>query len=192
VRLRLSYKLFAAFLATALILVSLIALIQYHASSSFADYVNNVELEKLGELEERLITEHEAHQGWEYLRHNHHRWLEILADSGFHLGPPPPQDHMPPPPPPPHHMPPPSFHETPPHPMPPPPPHAEGALGIGPRISLRDAKKHLVIGNRAPLQEQVLRRIQADGKTIGWLGMRKRARLSSPLEAAFLEKHDTG
>ena len=153
-----------------------ITVMQYYAALEFADYINGVKQAKLDEHAKHLATEYRTHQGWESLKNNPDRWRAILIASLLDIAPPQlPPHHMSQPPP--HHM----FPPPPPHmPQPPAPPLHW--------LSLYDKQKHLVIGNPAPLEEQMLRAIEVDGKTVGWIGIRQTGGLSGPLEAGFLEK----
>jgi two-component system, OmpR family, sensor histidine kinase BaeS len=65
----------------------------------------------------------------------------------------------------------------------PPPPHDPFRMSF--RISLFDERKRLVAGNASPHKEQILKPIEVDGRTVGWLGIKKRTQLSQPLEMEF-------
>ncbi len=167
-RIKLRYKLFIVFLITSLMVLGLIVVKRYYAFLTFADYINKVELAKLGELKEWLMTEYKEQQGWESLKSNPRRWRAILIATFLDMAPSPP---------------PPSSLEP-----APPPPHTDDPFRIGPRVALFDEQKDLIAGNPAPFEAEALEPIQVDGETVGWIGIRKREHLSSPLELAFLEQ----
>jgi two-component system, OmpR family, sensor histidine kinase BaeS len=198
-KLKLSHKLLASFLCTSLLtVVAMVVLMQIYATRDFTDYVNRVEMEKLSDLLDGLKEDYITHQGWEHLRQNFVLWQDLLR-SRSHPGdldlPLPPPPH--PPPPPPHppeeefrgrernfNMPGADLPKGPPlPPLPPPPRH--NPFSIAARTSLFDEGQRLVVGNPSTPQEQVLKPIEVDGKTVGWLGIRKRTQLSRPLDVEF-------
>jgi two-component system, OmpR family, sensor histidine kinase BaeS len=192
-KVKLSHKLFAAFLCTSsLTVVAMVVITQTFATRNFTDYVNRVEMEKLSNLMNEFKDEYIRHRGWDTLRDDDELWWDILRSKNVHgdLDLP----FSAPPPPPPHgeeefrrqghhlFMPPrgPQEKETPPFP---PQPHDPFRMPF--RISLFDEAMRLVAGNVSPPQEQILKPIEVDGKTVGWLGIRKRTQLSQPLEMEF-------
>ena len=173
----LSYKFFAAFLTTSLMIVGLIIAMQYYAFQNFADYVSKVELENLDELVSQLGKKYELHGKWDFLKRHPRNWKRILKASGLGRPPgPPPRPLFPGAPP---HDPPPEGYPGKGHP--------KGLFRDGKRISLFDADEHRVIGNPT-LEEQVLREIRVNGEIVGWVGLRKKERPSRPLETAFLKQ----
>jgi len=71
-------------------------------------------------------------------------------------------------------------------PFPPPgPPPLHDPFSIAPRISLFDDGQKLIAGNASAPQEEVLKAIELDGETVGWLGIKKRTQLSRPLDVEF-------
>ena len=220
-RIKLSYKVFAAFLLTSLVSVMLmIAIIHYHASQNFANYINKVELGKLDRLISEVSKEYRKQGGWDTLKNNRSLWERILDTCDLK-----PRRHDQPrlkhPFPPPHHIadeeflkperalrhdmfpdenrenperrPPP---DMPPDDMPLPNdrnrdgnglPRHEAVFGIGPRISLFDAQKQLVIGNPF-ISDQLLKEIRIDGKIVGRIGLKRRKPMANPLEIAFLRQ----
>jgi two-component system, OmpR family, sensor histidine kinase BaeS len=189
---RLTYKLFAAFLVTSLVIVGLmIAVMQYYASRNFSAYVGRVEMEQLRDILPRLEREYHDHQGWEHLRGNQVAWSGIMHLS---LGleresfPPPPRRRdigprdygapYPAPGPPQRRMEPggreDSFNNA-------PPPH-----DIRPRLTLFDRNKRPVMGRGTTVEDHVLREIVVEGEVVGWLGLRIPDRISDPLQLDFL------
>jgi two-component system sensor histidine kinase BaeS len=197
-KIKLSYKLFSAFLMTSLAIVLLIVLMQYYAFLNFADYVNKTILEKLDGLVNSLAKEYQISNGWDGLRNDPKKWHRILSREGFDFFPP-------------IHRPPPRYGDKPPRrpppkyrgkPEPPPrnpdnppllpdgntPPNLRAA--IGKQLTVFDAQKQRVIGS--PFSgEQVFREIKVGGNIVGWLGLKKREHLSGPLETAFLKQQYT-
>jgi len=68
VKSKLSYKLFATLLLTSLlIVVIMVAVMQYYASRNFADYVIKMEMARLDALVDNLAAEYKKDQGWDRL-----------------------------------------------------------------------------------------------------------------------------
>jgi two-component system sensor histidine kinase BaeS len=68
------------------------------------------------------------------------------------------------------------------------PPGPRDPKRIGPRLSLFDAGKNPVVGGARTAEDHTLQAIRVDGETVGWLGLRKRERLSHPLDQGFLRQ----
>jgi len=170
---KLTYKIFGAFLLTSILMVAfMVAIMQYYASRNFSAYVGRVEMEQLSDIMPRLVSEYREHQGWEHLRNNPQVWEEILRLRPGLMRPPSPQ--------------PPRREQRddrggPPPPADTPPPH-----DIRPRLSLFDAGKNLVMGRGTASEDHVLKEITVDGQVAGWLGLRIPERLSDPLQLDFL------
>jgi two-component system sensor histidine kinase BaeS len=205
VQVKLSYKLFATFLLTSLmIVVIMIAVMQYYAARNFADYVNKMEMERVDDLVKELAKEYQQDQGWERLRHDFSRWMDLTRPRhpqgdlfppgmpGF-AGPyrPPFQEPPPPPPPPPWVL-----EQRPPPPPPrgldqrppPPPPPGHDPFNLGPRISLFGADKQPLVGLARSSEDHLLKAIKVNGKTVGWLGIKKLEQLSHPLDVEFVRR----
>lgn len=180
---RLSYKIFAAFTLTSLLVVTLmVGLIRFYVARNFADYVNNSLLEKYSDVAAALVTEYQTHKGWQTLKDNPGRWQEILRTSL----PPKDSDHRRRPPRPPEFENNGSTDST--QGMPPPvPPRRFQRLAR--RLALFDAGKQHIAGGRArvPYDGYALQAIAVDGQTVGWLGLHKREHLANPLAVGFLE-----
>lgn len=187
-KIKLSYKLFAIFLLTSLmIVVIMVGFMQYYASRNFADYLNKMEMERLDELVLELAAEYQQDQGWDRLRNNFSRWMDLTRPRhpkggifppwppGFGSRPDSRQD----PPPPPWGM-----DQRP----PPPPPPGPDPFNPGPRISLFDAGKEPLVGGARTSQDHLLKAIQVDGKIVGWLGIRKLEHFSHPLDVEFARR----
>jgi two-component system sensor histidine kinase BaeS len=179
-RIKLSYKFFIAFLLTSVIsVVLMIAIMQLYLSKNFVGFINKMDMESLNQLGNTLSVEYQKHQGWDKLKNNHRLWHRLLhsVSRGKHFDrrPPPPHPH---------------FgqngenrgkrkHRPPRH----------GPFRRPSRFALFDAQKIFVIGNRAPLEQHLLKPIIVEEKTVGWVGMHKKIeRLSRPREFEFLRR----
>jgi two-component system sensor histidine kinase BaeS len=170
---KLTYKLFSAFLLTSLLIVSLMVFImQYYASRNFSVYVGQMELEQLSDIRPRLEQEYREHQGWAHARGNNAVWAEILhlrddLENRASRTPPPPKRRI--------------AAEEPPPAIPAPPPH-----DVRPRLTLFDLGKQVVVGAGTKAEDHALEEIRVDGKLVGWLGLRLPQRMSDPLQLDFL------
>jgi len=172
---KLVYKLFAAFLFTSLLIVALMAgIMHYFASEHFADYVAREEMARLSGIYEVLKADYQRHNNWENIRNNRLLWDQILRE----------------------HQPEGSEDEPPPRPAPP-----EAGLNrdgkpvsaqprpaplIARRLTLYDAHKRFVEGRREVPQNQIVRAIDVDGQTVGWLGLSRKKDLTDPLQLHFI------
>lgn len=78
-KIKLTYKLFSAFLIMSLmIVVIMVALMQFYSSRNFADYINKMEMARADELVNKLAEEYNKDQGWNQLTKNPRRWVEII------------------------------------------------------------------------------------------------------------------
>ena len=172
---KLIYKLFAAFLLTSLMIILLMAgIMQYFASRHFADYVGKVEIGRLTDVVEMLKSEYQKNQGWQQFERNRLLWDEIIRQhqqkGNADLLPPPPRPM--------------DIEGKKEEPigraLPPPPPHIAHVL------SLYDAQKRLIIGRPDEPRNQILREINIDGNTIGWLGLSRPRNATDPLQLHFI------
>jgi len=174
VKLKLAYKIFWAFLITSLITIILMTgIMRYFAQRHFTNYVNKVESEVLSDLSDRLGTAYSEHDGWQFIKDEPRLFRSILRTAipqkdvkqRRRSAPPgdagirPGDDHAPP-----------MFLQH----------------RIIQRISLFDEHKQLVEGGAASTRDHILQKITVDGKTVGWLGLRERRKLSRPQEKTFL------
>jgi len=197
-KVKLSYKIFLAFLLTSLVVVVLMtAIMGYFARRNFEDFVNRTEMERLDELIAELSSVYRTHQGWGDLRSDPGVFLgmigpEMPAQSpngppGMHVRPEPP-DGLPRGPrdmvwqPQPHDMEQPQGPRDTKHP---PGPDMES------RLSLYDADMELIAGRSVPQGESILREITIGGKVVGFLGLAKRRSLHGPLEAGFIYRQSS-
>ncbi len=183
-RIKLSYKIFAAFLLTAFMVVTLmVGIMRYYISRNFTDYVAKVQLERLDTIVDALIAEYQKHQGWGALRSKPGHWREIVRSSR------PKREYKRPPP------------------VPgqldsgtttdkaigifkPSRPRPKDSLRIRSKLALFDAYKHHVVGGPPGISSErhALREISINGKTAGWIGVHKRENLSNPLVIDFLKQ----
>lgn len=177
-KIRLSYKIFGAFLLTSLTVAGLtIGTLHFFGRRLFVDYIHKMEAQRLADLSQMLTAEYAASGNWSNIRDNPTLWYRLVHAAGR-------RDSEPPPPPPD------SLRQAPPDAgaarsgrrMPPPIFHRDS------RIFLLDAHKHLVAGQVRDLQSARVQKILQDGKLIGWLGVNKRRHRLSPLERAFLQQ----
>lgn len=61
-------------------------------------------------------------------------------------------------------------------------------FGLEHRLTLFDERMQPVVGPAWPADSQMLQEISVNGKTVGWLGLKKQDRLSNPLDIAFLKQ----
>lgn len=183
-------KLFASFLCTSLLIViSMVVIAEFFASRNFADYVIKMEMEKLSDLADRFKEEYTEYHGWDHVRNDYKAWRGLFRpesrrpDTTPPLPPPPPERELEMPGPEPEMPPPAPPHET---GFPHPPPF--NPLQRAPRVSLFDEQQRLVAGSPGSPQDQLLQEITVDGKTVGWLGVRKAPHLSHPLDVEFAQQ----
>lgn len=168
-RMNLTVKFFLAFLLTCVtIVIIMITVMDLFANRNFSEYIHKIELTRLNELSSQLSAEYQKDQGWESLRNSPDRWKELLRPHRYR-----PDLFKPPP------MPPGlgSYMSKP--PVPPP-------FWIGHRLTLFDSLKQPVIGGSIATGGLILEEITVDGKTVGWLGLKKEDRFSDPLDIAFI------
>ena len=182
---KLSYKIFVAFLLTALMVVALmVGIIRFYVARNFADYVNKSLLERYSDVTVALATEYRTQGGWQALKNNPERWAELLRSNlprrifdPRKRAPKPPRlgnnksggrvKEVPPPPGPPRRI-----------------------QRLVRRLTVFDADRRHVAGRRAEgsYDRYTLQEITVSGKTVGWLGLHKRERLANPLAVDFLKQ----
>lgn len=178
-RMKLSYKIFGAFLVTSLAIAALtIGTLHFLGRRIFVNYVKKIQIEKLSDLTEMLISEYETSGGWNRLETNPGSWYRMVRIAGRRnpelersrldrsgdLD----QEHGNRP------------HEN---------PHSPH-FDLRSHIFLLDANKHLIAGHVKDYDDSSLQEIELDGKPIGWLGVSKREPRLTPLEAAFLREQN--
>jgi two-component system sensor histidine kinase BaeS len=195
VRTKLSYKIFAAFLLTFFVVLALmIGSIRFFAYHNFSDYVHKVEIEMLDEFVDRLTAEYEKHQSWQSLRGNFRLWYATLRlsklgqkkNDGDRMASPSPSGRAVSGP----------TVETKKRQKESPrgnsvgknQSHIKYVYRMLHRVTLFDERKAPVVGRARSAEGHALREIEADGRIVGWLGLRKHERLSHPLDVAYLKE----
>ncbi|HOO39323.1 MAG TPA: ATP-binding protein [Deltaproteobacteria bacterium] len=179
-KVKLAYKIFGAFLLTSLIVIVLMTgIMRYFAERHFTNYVNKVESETLSELVETLAIAYSEHNGWEFIRENPkafrtlRRTVFAKDEAGREMPAPPPGETH-------------ERFDNEEHPDIPPPRPLQ--YMITKRISLFDEKMRVVEGDATSTDDHNLKEITVDGKIVGWLGLKKREKLSGPREKTFLRE----
>lgn len=187
-KLKFRHKVFLIFLLNSLVTVICMLLIaRYYAPRNFENYVQKMEMEKVDALAKALGQEYQKSGSWEPVLRNFDRWLATVV---LGPGPRPPGEAAPgrpPGPPPPHHVPqtgtPPGEGGPMPPVEPPPPPHQNFVQ----RVSLFDNEKRPLTGTHTSAEGFLLKPVLVDGRTVGWLGLKKFDRLTHPFEKEFLK-----
>lgn len=187
-KIRLAFKIFLAFFASSLLVVVLMTgILGYFVKHGFEEFVNRGEMEKLGEVVTKLENAYRSNQGWGFITQDP-TCFRIMIRIG-RPGPGPRDMHpgqpmdMPPEGPMDMHRPPEGGPGMAPPFSGPPIPFIEG------RITLFDQHMRVVAGRRVSSnQGYILKEIKVDGKTVGWLGLKRRGEMTGRLERAFL--HD--
>lgn len=163
---KLSYKIFAAFLLIYfLVLVLMVGSIRFFAHQNFSDYVHRVEIEMLDVFIDMLSAEYQKYSNWQSLRGNIMRWYRVLNVGRAKTEAQQQAD------------------------QPNPDPSQRRYISrILSRLTLFDQHKSLIAGRSRSIEGHVLREIKAEGKTVGWLGLKKHERLSHPLDVDFLKE----
>lgn len=191
-KLRFRQKVFLTFLVNSLLIVICMLLIAgYYGHRNFENYIGKVETEKLTELAEALSQEFKERGAWDSVLDNWDHWLRLAA-----IGPPArsgpggpggPAGNPPLPPLPIGAPPPPG--NTPGQQGPPPPdgrPPGRGDL-LASHLTLFDDRRQPLNGDdTTSSSEYQLRPIAVDGRTVGWLGLKKHDRPLHPLDVEFL------
>ena len=180
-RLRLGYKLFLTVLATSLLSIVLMSAVMRHfIQRDFEEFNHKVEMERMGEIIQRLSDIYRRDQGWKSLAQDPRTFQQLLRpefppyepDGPVHH----PENHVPKP-----------HSATEPFPGGSHPPHPSMPLArLAPRLSLYDAQHRLVAGSPSALQDQIVRPVLVEGRTVGYLHLKKRKALSTPLEKDFV------
>ncbi|MGC9325666.1 MAG: ATP-binding protein [Desulfomonilia bacterium] len=182
-RIKLAYKIFGAFLLTSVIVVVLMTgITQYFAKRHFTEYVNKVESEVLSELVDTLATDYREHTGWDFIQGDPQAFRTLMRtifskdESDVPKTEPSPGD--------------PNAKidddRTPDMPLP-----GRIQQRIAQRISLFDDQMQVVNGDATSTEGHNLKAIIVDGKTVGWLGLRKRQKLSGSRERTYLREQST-
>jgi len=172
-KIRLAYKIFGAFIFTAVVIIALtIGALRFLVYHGFADYVNRVDAEKLTGLVVSLGVEYKKDQDWSRLISSPKKWREIVMANLVPQGFDEPADDTPPPSG--------SLKE--------PSPQNRDAHHLARRLFLLDRDKNLVAGRSGSSSDQTLLEITNGYETVGWLGIRKIEPPNTELEADFLKR----
>ena len=182
---RLTYKIFAAFLATSFMVVALMVIsYRYVVVTSFWDYINQNILGRLDHFADELTFEYQRHQGWERLKTDTDLWFSLMASSL------PKDDYG-------------RWSHTPDKADDPIPPALKKYFQVPEKkggetnsagrpmypsirlirnLALFDNQYHYLVGNDAyqEADRYSLRPIVVDHRQVGWLGLLKRQRLADP------------
>lgn len=177
VRFKLVFKIFLAFFLTSLAVIVLMAGIMRHAGMrNFQAFVNRAEMERLAEVGSRLTEAYRERGGWGFIEEDPGALPLILRPGPQGTGPHGPmgsrmgrgrRSNVP--------------EGCPPF------PNTQGPRFEG-RVTLFDERRQPLAGSAASMAGHTVKPITVDGKTVGWLGLRQRGDLSSPLEAGFLRQ----
>ncbi len=181
-KVKLAYKLFFAFLITSLMsIVMMVGIMQYFVVRNFEDFINKMEMQRLGEIAQRLGAAYHENKGWGFIIRDPGAFNNILQQDfpgeGHERMPPAPirPDIGPGP-----RMPGNDFDRE----LPPPEPHPF----MEQRISLYDAQKRLVAGGAFLTKDHIFKEIIVDGKIVGRLGLDRGRRPPDPLQERFLSR----
>ena len=190
-RVKLFYKIFAAFLLTSIMVVGLmIGIMRFYVARNFTDFVHKEALERLDNLTDRLANEYQIN-GWQRLEDDPQIWRTIVRaalprkeligrrtgtesrgpDKGTQPSRSPSKDEMPQA----------QFRNR---------AHPPPVIFLRRGLSLFDAQKRLIVGkpNKSGIENYSLREIRDNEKTVGWVGFPKRELMSSPRVQEFLKQ----
>ncbi len=179
-RMKLAYKIFGAFVLTSLIIIVLMTgIMRYFAERHFTEYINRVESETLSDLIDKLGAAYSEGAGWEFLKEDPQMFRSITRtafsrDESDRTSLPAPGENSE------------RSGNDRGRSIPPPPGHIQQR--ISQRISLFDDQMHVIAGDAISTENHILKEISIEGKTVGWLGLKKRQRLSGPREKTFLHE----
>ena len=176
-QIKLSYKLFGAFVLILAIVAGAMELSRTIFSRNFKEYIHQVEREKMKSLVPVLQEEYRSKGGWQDIASNPGQWRRLMRTV------PEIREEIPPPPP---------RRKAPgglmPRPDGPHPPPTHMASQGPPGILLLDAEKRPVVGMPGSNDQTDLVSIEVDGQIVGWLGLHRREPFKSGPPAALLER----
>ena len=190
-RVKLYFKIFAAFLLTSIIVVVLmIGIMRFYVARNFTDFIHKEALDRLDNLTIELSNEYQLN-GWQRLKNDPQIWRQLVRaalprrERDRRWSPYRPdnvqRETRPKPP---------EINEDRPETEikngPPPPPEVFVRRGL----NLFDANKQHIAGRKIEndLQVYSLRDISVGGKIVGWVGFPKRELLSHPRVEKFLKQ----
>lgn len=183
-KIRLSYKILAVFflLSTFSVILS-VGLLRYFAISHFEQYIREKDANFIQTLIPHLADFYNDNHTWNPLQGKSETWKRLIFETiGNETGPQPPwspgeKDHDGSE----FHKPPPGDPQT--GPLMPP-----GPFPLELRIGLFDAGKRLVTGPPGPVESFSLQPITLNGKTVGWVGLKKRSPPPRRVEEDFIQR----
>ncbi|KPB71453.1 sensor histidine kinase efflux regulator BaeS [Pseudomonas cannabina] len=143
-KLSISTKLFIAVLISVLSVILIMGLTaNWSFGRGFLGYLNEQAMQRMSPVLPRLASAYAREGNWEFLRNNRERWFEVMR-------PDPAQDFAIP------------GLATPP---------TSDLTGAVFRIALLDARKNLVMGFTGVHEDEFMRPVEVDGRTVGWLAV---------------------
>ncbi|MCP4470706.1 MAG: HAMP domain-containing protein [Gammaproteobacteria bacterium] len=176
---RIRYKLFVAILiANALLLVVVFLSASWMFSTSFREYLDSNEADRLLPMTRELASVYQRHGGWDWIRGSRDRtWNRLMREYlGVGPGPPPPNDG--------NRRPEPARDEYR-LDRPPPPRMERGPPGVHPGILLKDATHGLLVGPPQRMSEAYWIPIELEDETVGYLGFVRRHNIDGELDRLF-------
>ena len=171
-----TYRLFLALLAAALLSIATMLLIMHwNIDRGFLRYVNELDQIRQNRMVEKLAQTYATEGSWDSLRREPHRWRAMTVDSR------PEDDHAMPPPP----------HEAHRHGDAPPemgPPRRPTGRRFEARVFLLDADKNPVSGPPGGSEKVELKPVLHQGQVVGYLGLLPRKQLSDESQLRFLKQ----
>jgi two-component system sensor histidine kinase BaeS len=170
IKLGLRSKLFLALLSVTLLgVVATSVPTRLSFVRSFAGYLNEQDIERAQGILPALTAVYEQHGSWDFLRQHPRTWSDILRAAAADFRPTPTIQDPPSPP---------RLSWI--------PPIAESGLaGVDQHVTLLDAQRRFVIGNRHVAPNTPMRPIFADGQVVGWLAVVQRV---TTLAATHLQR----
>lgn len=172
-KLQIKHKLFfTIFLSSSLVALGLFFFLQWNFDRGFLNYVNNQEMELVGDLSDKLIESYSSAGGWDFLKGNHGRWIS-LHEEVF--------DDRP-------------RRERPPRELRPlrRPAHPPDGPSFGHRIILFDMKKnHIIGGGRENIEDKsdlLMHPLTYQEENIGYIGLVQKTEVSASRDLQFVEQ----
>ena len=172
-KIRLSYKLFAAFFMILAIVVGAMVLSRHLFSLNFKKYINQMEMERLESLVPIFQSYYQTAKSWDGIKSNPDHWQRLMRiQDDLKTSKPPSQENGPG-----MRPQPPSSKGRPPMGLPPfemdfnkDPSRQNRPDGRLHNVFLMDAQHQMIIGNPGENELQPKVAIEVDGKVVGWLG----------------------
>ena len=179
--LKIRHKLFLAILiANILVVLSIYLLGNWIFSTSFREYLDATEANRLAPLTEELADIYEERGSWHWVMNRQDRtWHELMQE--YSLNRPTGPDRRPP-----------DAERRPPlqgdQQRRPPPPRKGNLLTIQPGFMLQDNINQLVIGREADVDKAYWMPIEVQDSIVGYLGFMRRLNIGSELDNLFIDR----